>query len=363
MRVKLQLVEMIPFVVMVVVECVDVGLTTISKAAMSNGMSNFVFVVYSNAFAALLLFPYIFVFQRTKRAPLTFSLLCKFFLLGLVGITVMQNCVFTGISYSSPTLASALSNQIPAFTFLLAVMFRMEKLDIRSSNSLIKIMGTAVLISGALLVIFYQGHPIFPIRQESGPSLGHDFTLQTSSSTVLEAEDNWIIGGLFLTAAGLSVSVYTILQAAVLKEYPSELSLVAFCCIFGTLQSAVIALIAERNLNAWILRPDIELVSILYSALLGTVVTFWGQAWCINKKGPVFVAMFKPLRIAIAAILGAIFLGDTLYVGSVIGSIVIAFGFYGVVWAQSKEKDEAREVGKLPSYSDKEPLLQYQRND
>jgi drug/metabolite transporter (DMT)-like permease len=36
----------------------------------------------------------------------------------------MQNCVFTGVSYSSPTLASAMSNLVPAFTFLLAVIFR-----------------------------------------------------------------------------------------------------------------------------------------------------------------------------------------------------------------------------------------------
>jgi len=36
----------------------------------------------------------------------------------------MQNCVFTGVSYSSPTLASAMGQLIPAFTFLLAVIFR-----------------------------------------------------------------------------------------------------------------------------------------------------------------------------------------------------------------------------------------------
>lgn len=36
----------------------------------------------------------------------------------------MQNCVFTGVSYSSPTLASAIGQLIPAFTFSLAVIFR-----------------------------------------------------------------------------------------------------------------------------------------------------------------------------------------------------------------------------------------------
>lgn len=33
---------------------------------------------------------------------------------------------YTGINYSSPTLASAISNLTPAFTFLLAVVFRFD---------------------------------------------------------------------------------------------------------------------------------------------------------------------------------------------------------------------------------------------
>jgi len=36
----------------------------------------------------------------------------------------MQNCVFIGVSYSSPTLASAIGNSVPAFTFLFAVICR-----------------------------------------------------------------------------------------------------------------------------------------------------------------------------------------------------------------------------------------------
>ena len=44
-------------------------------------------------------------------------------------------------------------------------------------------------------------------------------------------------------------------------------------------------------------------------------MTFSVLTWCIHKKGPVFVAMFKPLGIAIAALLSVIFLGETLYVG------------------------------------------------
>lgn len=39
------------------------------------------------------------------------------------------------------------------------------------------------------------------------------------------------------------------------------------------------------------------------------------HVWCLHKKGPVYVAMFKPLGIVIAAALGVLFLGDALYLG------------------------------------------------
>ncbi|KAH7867382.1 hypothetical protein Vadar_032764 [Vaccinium darrowii] len=361
MGLKRYLVGLLPFAAMVMVECFDVGLTTLSKAAMSKGMSHFVFVVYSNALATLILLPSSFLFHRTKRPPLNFSLLCKFFFLSLIGITVMQNCVFTGISYSSPTLGSAISNLVPAFTFLLAVIVRMEKVDLRSSRSRVKIMGTLVSISGALIVTLYKGPSIgsLPVQSPSIPSEG-SFPSQPSLFNMLATKSNWILGGLFLVIACLSLSIWNTSQAVILKGYPSELTIVAFYCLFGTIQCTALSFFAERNNpNAWKLSPDIELISVIYSAVLGSAVTYSVQTWCIHKKGPVFVAMFKPLGIAIAALLGVIFLGDTLHIGTVIGAVVIVVGFYGVIWAQSKEEEkESHGFDWLPTSSHRTPLLQ-----
>eukprot|EP00268_Persea_americana_P004524 TRINITY_DN11446_c0_g1_i2.p1 TRINITY_DN11446_c0_g1~~TRINITY_DN11446_c0_g1_i2.p1 ORF type:complete len:352 (-),score=63.04 TRINITY_DN11446_c0_g1_i2:466-1521(-) len=344
----------LPFAAMVAVECLDVGLTTLSKAAMSRGMSHFIFVLYSNALAALILVP-LSSFQRKKRPPLTLPLLCRFFFLGLTGITIMQNCVFTGISYSSPTLGSAMSNLIPAFTFILAIIFRLEKLDIRSSRSQAKLVGTLVSISGALVVTLYKGPSIW--------SSSHSLPLhhrQQSPPNSLKAE-NWVLGALFLATACLSASIWNIIQAGTVKVYPAEITIVAFNCFFGTVQCAIVSLFAEKDPSAWRLRPDIELISIVYSAVFGSVVTICTQTWCINKKGPIFVAMFKPLGIAIAAIMGAIFLGDTLHVGSVIGALIIALGFYCVILGQSQEQfnENYKGIDGLESSSaQRNPLLE-----
>lgn len=39
------------------------------------------------------------------------------------------------------------------------------------------------------------------------------------------------------------------------------------------------------------------------------------QTRCLHVKGPVYVALFRPLSIAIAAVMGFIFLGDNFYIG------------------------------------------------
>ncbi|EXC31164.1 Auxin-induced protein 5NG4 [Morus notabilis] len=331
-----------PFLGMVIVEALIVGLNTLCKAAMSKGMNPFVYNVYSNALGTLIFLPF-FIFQRT---------------------TVMQSCLFTGVNYSSPTLASALNNQVPAITFVLAVFFRMEKLDLRNSKSQIKIMGTLVSIAGALIVTIYKGPAIVDPQFQS--TLNTSPSPKLSSHMNLTAANNWIIGGIFLTCANLSFAIWSTAQAAILKEYPSQRTILFFLYFFGTLQCAILALAMERDPSAWIITPDIELISVLYTAFFGCVVAYSIMTWCIDKKGPVFAVMFKPVGVAIAAFMSTLFLGDALYSGSIIGAFVIVIGFYGVVWAQSMEgKVEnygAVDEFQSPSSSPQTPLLESHRH-
>ncbi|KAG4378737.1 hypothetical protein GLYMA_17G091900v4 [Glycine max] len=288
-------------------------------------------------------------FIRT-RPSLSFSLLCKFFLLGILGITVMQNCVFIGINYSSPTLGSTMSNLSPAITFVLAVTLRMEKLNIRSSISQIKVMGAVLSISGALVVTFYKGSSISTFRIQ--PSL-------------LAETNNWVIGGLVFAMASVSFAAWNITQAVIMKEYSYQSTIIAYYCLFGTIHSTILSLIVVRDSNAWKISLDVDLICIFYSAIAGSVVTFSVTAWCIKRKGPVFVSMFKPAGIAIAAFSSVAFLGETLHVGSIIGAVIIAIGLYTVLWAQSKEENlKGLEVDRKPSPSTQtSPLLEsHQRN-
>ncbi|KAL5793134.1 hypothetical protein ACOSP7_001728 [Xanthoceras sorbifolium] len=336
--------DSLPFAAMAVVEIGEVGMITLAKAAMSGGMSNFVYVVYYNALGTFLLFHY-FIYRcyRGKGPPLTFSLLCKFFFLGLIGICFVQLFAFTGIKYSSPTLASTMGNLIPGITFLLAVIFGMEKVALKSRSSQAKILGTFVSISGAFIVTLYKGPPLMRFSSPSNSYL-HLPVSQYS---------NWALGGLFLTVTCLSSATWKIFQAAVLKEYPDKMTLVFFTCFFGTIQCSIVSLVAERNPIAWKVHSGIEMIAIVYAAIVGTVYRTSVIAWCLHKKGPVFVALFKPFGTAIAVAMTVMLLGETPHLGSLIGATVIAFGFYGVLWGQAKENLTAGNIISLESSNQK----------
>ncbi|GMH13363.1 hypothetical protein Nepgr_015204 [Nepenthes gracilis] len=346
--------DVLPVTVMVAMECTNVGLNTLFKAATMRGMSHYVFIVYSYAIAAFVLLPSTFLYRKTVLPPLSFCILSKLFLLGLIGSSALM-LGYKGIQYSSPTLASALSNLIPAFTFIFAVILRMEKLAWRTSSSQAKILGTVVSIAGALLVILYKG-PAITFSSTKNSMSFHDF-LSTSKSS-------WVVGGLLLASEYILTPIWYIVQAQIIKEYPAEFLVVFFYSLFGAIISALIAFVAETEASAWRLKLDISLAAVLYSGLLGSFLGNSVHAWVLRRKGPVYVAMFKPLSIAIAATMGMIFLGDTPHLGSIVGATVITFGFYTVMWGKATEEmREDLKTGDLESSSQNTPLLHASKVD
>ncbi|KAH9742049.1 WAT1-related protein [Citrus sinensis] len=296
--------DVLPFTAMVAMECINVGLNTLFKAATSKGMSHFVFVVYSYGVAALVLLPAPFFSYRSRvLPPFTFSILCKIGLLGLIGSSQIMG--YTGINYSSPTLASAISNLTPAFTFVLAIIFRMEKVACRKASSQAKVLGTIVSVAGAFIVTLYKGPRITTI---ASPKVSLSHALRSSNS-------NWAVGGLFLTAEYILVPLWYIVQTQIMKEYPAELTVVFLYNLCVSFVAAIVGLITERDSSAWKVGPGIALVSVMCSGLFGSCMNNSVHTWALRLKGPVFVAMFKPLSIAIAVAMGVMFLGDTLYLG------------------------------------------------
>lgn len=297
-----------------------------SKMAMSNGTSFYILSVYSNAVAALFLFPTAYLFHRSKLPPLSFPVLWRIFFLAFFGC-FSDMASYSGLSYSSPTLSTAMLNLVPAFAYILAIIFRLEKVNFRRLSTTAKSLGTVVSISGALIITFYNGPAILKKPLTSG-SLTHLY---------LSSTQNWVLGGFLLASASLATASWCILQAFILKMYPAEMIVVAFYCLFVTIQSALVTLIFERDATAWRIDTKIGLIAILYSAIISIACRLYVTAWCIRKKGPFFVAVFKPLAIVVAVVIGVIFMNEALYLGSLIGAFVLIVGFYAVIWGKSKE--------------------------
>ncbi|KAI8528359.1 hypothetical protein RHMOL_Rhmol12G0143600 [Rhododendron molle] len=330
-------------VAVVVAECVEVGLNTMSKAAMRRGMNNFIYSAYSTSLGVLFLVPLAFFFHRY----------------------CVQMCLYLGIQLSSPTLASALTNLTPAFTFILARISgyiflspRMEKLDLKSKSSQAKCIGTVVSILGAFTVTFYKGPPII-FGSPSSISVLHEEAVQIQSPV---PQQNWVIGGFLIASGSFILAILFIVQTWIMKDYPAPLMVTLLGNSFTSIFATAVALILERDPNAWKLRSDIELVTIVYAAIFAVSLRNIVLTWLVHGKGPVFVTMFKPLGIVIALVMGIAFLGDTLYLGSVIGALIIAIGFYSVLWGKAEEEKAAEEIngtnGFGPNYDNKFPLLQ-----
>ncbi|CAA7032070.1 unnamed protein product [Microthlaspi erraticum] len=335
-------------------ETANVAMNTLFKAATSKGLNSYTFLVYSYLIGSLLLLlPSHQFFSNRSRSlpPLSFSILCKIGLLGLLGSTY-QITGFIGIVYSNPTLSSAISNINPAITFILAVIFRMEKASLKERSSVAKMLGTLVSLIGALVVVLYHGPRVFTESSPPHPQL------RQLSPPFSSSNSDWIIGGSLLAIKDTLVSVAFILQAHIMNEYPAPLTVSFIYFSFSSILISCIGFIAEKNNpSMWILRFDITLLCILFGGIFNPAY-YAIHLWAVRNKGPVYLAIFRPLSILIAVIMGAIFLGDFLYLGSLVGGILISLGFYTVMWGKAKE-----EKAKLLSLSEEAPLLINSKDD
>jgi drug/metabolite transporter (DMT)-like permease len=89
--------------------------------------------IINSLWSSLIICEYLFLQSRKHRPSLSFSVITKIFLLSSLGTTIHLNVYYAGLAYTSPTVASALSNVIPSLTFLIAVVLRYILLHLISS--------------------------------------------------------------------------------------------------------------------------------------------------------------------------------------------------------------------------------------
>ncbi|WOG96316.1 hypothetical protein DCAR_0415651 [Daucus carota subsp. sativus] len=318
-----------PYLAMVFLQFGFAGMFIIVMIAMQKGMSHWVLVVYRHLLATLAIAPFAFVLERKIRPKLTVSVFLKVMLLGLLEPVIDQNLYYVGMKFTSATFASATNNVIPALTFVMAILFRMERVNLKQKPGLAKVIGTSLTVSGAMLMTLYKG-PVVDIFGYS-PGSGHQNSSATSSA------QHWAAGTLMLLLCCVGWSAFFIVQSITLKEYPAELSLTSLVCFMGMVEGGIVALVMERDMTAWAIAFDFRLLAAAYSGVVCSGIAYYVQGYVNKVKGPVFVTAFTPLSMIITAILGAILLSEQVHLGSLLGACVIVIGLYSVVWGKSKD--------------------------
>ncbi|XP_010525433.1 PREDICTED: WAT1-related protein At2g40900 [Tarenaya hassleriana] len=322
-----------PYFAMVCLQFGYAGMNLITKVVLDRGMSHYVLVVYRNAFATAALAPFAILSERKVRPKLTFPIFMQIFALSLLGPVIDQNLYYAGLKLTSPTFSSAVNNILPAVTFILAILFRMEKVEMKKVRCKAKVVGTVVTVVGGVVMVLYKGPLIIFFTSHPPPAL----------ATVTASAGDWLRASVFLVLASLSWACFFILQTATLKRYSAHMSLSAMVCFLGTLNSAAVTFLMERNQSAWNIGFDMSFLASAYAGIVSSGIAYYVQGMMTQRKGPVFVTAFNPLVVIIVSVLGSFILGYRTYLGGALGMVLLMAGLSTVLWGKHKENSETQQ--------------------
>ncbi|XP_024974949.1 WAT1-related protein At5g40240-like [Cynara cardunculus var. scolymus] len=169
---------------------------------------------------------------------------------------LLQVLEYVGVSYSSPTIGKCYRNLTPVNTFLLVVVLRMEKIDVKSPSSRAKLLGTIIAISGAMVFTLYQGPEILTITRSP----------KTPDRLLLSQLSNSVFGGLLLIITGICGAIWNVLQTTTRREYPNQVTFVFFYYLFGTIQCVALAVFLEPNPSSWALQLGIGMIAVVFGS-------------------------------------------------------------------------------------------------
>ncbi|OIW20364.1 hypothetical protein TanjilG_09524 [Lupinus angustifolius] len=209
------------------------------------------------------------------------------------------------------------------------MFYRIESLKIKTAAGIAKLVGVIACLAGVATLALYKGPPL--------EFLSHHHLLnyhEIKPHGIHESSSRWIKGCFLLLLSNSFFGLWLVLQSFVINVYPSMLLFTTIQCFLSSIQSFVIAIAVEREIEQWKLAWNVRLLA----GIVVTGVTYCLQTWIIEKKGPVFLAMSSPLALIMTIISSALVLGVIIRLGSILGGIALIVGLYCVLWGKSRER-------------------------
>ncbi|MFZ5815720.1 MAG: DMT family transporter [Bacillota bacterium] len=214
--------------------------------------------------------------------------------LGLVGFTMSLGFQFWGTKLSSAHNGGLITSASPAFIVLFAVWLLRERLTLINLSAL----GLATL--GVLAVV--------------GPESGGE-----------HGSSLWL-GNLYLIGAAVTWALYTVLGKVASRHY-SSLTVATYATLSGLAFTMPVAWWTEWR--SWSLPPDLPLLvwlGVAYVGVISTAVAFylWVRGFALMDASTGSLFFFaQPL---VAAVLGALLLGERLHWYFYVGAALIFTG-------------------------------------
>ncbi|KAI3984110.1 hypothetical protein MKX01_035237, partial [Papaver californicum] len=197
--------------------------------------------------------------------------------------SLSQNLYNESMDLTSATFSAAMTNLIPAITFSMDVVFKLETLSFRSLEGKLKVGGTLVVeISIWSTYFLYIEHHLRSVHGKQ----------------VLR----------------LMLSV-------------------------GSCISYSIWLIIHINWSEWKLGSNVRLFSVICSGVMASGVMMTLITWYVKVRGPLFSFVLFPVGLVPIALTGSALLNEKLHIGwyVVIGGVLIAIWLYFLLWGKARE--------------------------
>ncbi|CDP12260.1 unnamed protein product [Coffea canephora] len=105
-------------------------------------------------------FAYMLEWKKRPRPSLSFVAVMKMFMLSSIGTTIHLDIYYVSFGYTSPTVASTLSNVISGLTFVISLpLCTIERVNFSTASRKAKVLGTIACVAGTLIFTLWKGRP------------------------------------------------------------------------------------------------------------------------------------------------------------------------------------------------------------
>ncbi|XP_074563142.1 WAT1-related protein At3g30340-like [Curcuma longa] len=317
--------------VMLAIDAAFAVMNIMIKKTLDAGTDRLAIITLRQLVAAVVLAPIAYFRERKMRPKLTKSICLHLFFSAALGAALTQYLFLVGLQYTSATFACAFANILPVLTFLMALLFRLETLNLKHAAGISKAVGSLVCVAGALVLSLYKGAALLAAGANNGGAGGASYSSRQRAMATCT-----------LFAACLCYASWFLVQSKVGQKYPAIYSGAALTFLISFLQAAALSLGLQRGLSVWLLKSKLAIATVLYSGVVGSGVGFLAMSWCVEQRGPLFAAAFTPLTQILVAVIDTSLFHTQLYLGSVLGSALVIAGLYFLLWGKNKDGDQTQ---------------------